>query len=250
MRSEATVRWVDVSLPLGPHTPAFPGDPPVELAPVTRMDRGGPYALSRLTLGTHAGTHLDPPRHFFPDAPGVDRIDPDLLIGPAVVVEVADEVSVIGPAEVDAAPRGTVRLLFRTRNSARWAAGAGFFPDFVALSLAGADRAVARGVRLVGVDALSVESGGEPRYPVHRRLLAAGIAIVEGLVLDAVPPGPCEFACLPLRLVDGDGGPARALVARPAGAPRASPARRAGAGSGSRPRSDSRRRTSRSATGR
>ena len=238
------MRWVDVSLPLGPRTPAFPGDPPVALAPVTRLDRGGPYALSQLTLGTHAGTHIDPPRHFFPDAPGVDRIDPDLLVGPAAVVRVADDVDAIGPAEIDEAPAGTVRLLFRTRNSARWAAGAPFFPDYVALSPDGADRAVARGVRLIGVDALSVESGGEPRYPVHRRLLAAGVVIVEGLLLDGIPAGRCEFACLPLRLVDGDGGPARALVARP------SRARPAGAGSGSRPRSGSPRHTSGTATGR
>lgn len=209
------MRWTDVSMPLGADTPRFPGDPKVEIVPLERIANGASYELSRLTLGTHTGTHIDPPRHFFPERAGADAVPLPALVGRAVVVAVPDDASEVGPALVDAVPPGAERVLFRTRNSARWERGAGFFPDFVALTAAAADRLLDRRVRLVGIDALSVEPVAAGEYPVHRALLGAGIAVVEGLLLAHVPPGACELICLPLRLRDGDGGPARAVVGRP-----------------------------------
>ena len=213
--------WIDISMPLFGGMPSFPGDPPFVSEPVLRIARGAPYDLSRLTLGSHAGTHLDPPSHFLPGGTSADRIDLGTLQGPCRVVEVGRRGSEIGVDELGPVPRGTSRLLLKTPNSRRWARKLEFFPDFVGLGLSAAHWLADRGVRLVGIDALSVEADPSGRFPVHRELLGRGVVILEGLLLGPVRPGGYDLACLPLRVQDGDGGPARAAVralrARPRG---------------------------------
>lgn len=207
------MRWLDLSMPLRPGMPAFPGDPEFTCERLGSASATEGYAVSRLALGSHAGTHVDPPRHFVPGGVAVDHLDLDALMGPCWVAEVDPGRSRIERDDVDGVPPGAERLLFRTRNSRRWAEGAAFFPDFVALSDGAADALLARNVRLVGVDALSVESDMTGAYPIHRRLLARGMVLLEGLLLDGVRAGRYDLYCLPLRLVDGDGGPARAVLA-------------------------------------
>lgn len=209
------MRRYDVSMPLSPTTPAFPGDPVFRLEPVRSLSRGDPYNLSMVSFGTHTGTHVDPPRHFLPDGAAVDRLDLELLNGACHVLEVPPERSTVGAAEVLPLPPGTVRVLLRTANSVRWSRRLEFFPDYVALGDNGARALLERGVRLVGIDSLSIESDPTGRFPVHHRLLGAGAVILEGLLLDGVPPGAYDLACLPLRIAGGDGGPARVtLLAR------------------------------------
>jgi arylformamidase len=206
---------IDVSMPLFAGMPAFPGDPPFVSEPLRRVERGDPYSLTLLRLGSHAGTHLDPPMHFLPGAASVDRLDLDVLNGPAFVLRVPPERAEVGPAELRGIPPGTSRLLLRTANSERWARRLEFFPDYVALTLDGARTLRERGIRLVGIDALSIESDETDAFPVHRDLLGHGVPILEGLLLAEAPAGTYTLDCLPLRLRDGDGGPAR-VVLRPA----------------------------------
>jgi arylformamidase len=206
------MRWIDVSMPLRPGMPTFPGDPAFVLEPTHRVDRGDAYSASRLVLGSHAGTHVDPPRHFAPDASGVDRLDPSRLIGPCEVVSVPPDRTVIAAADIPALPPGTERVLFRTANSERWERSSGFFPEYVALGADAPAALLAQGVRTVGLDALSIEADPTERYPVHRALLGADVVILEGLLLGGVRPGRYELVCLPLRIEDGDGGPARAVL--------------------------------------
>ena len=203
---------VDLSFPLSGATPVFPGDPPVAVSVVRSIDRGDPYRLSRLQLGSHAGTHLDAPSHFLRDGVPVDQVDLALLNGPAEVLEIPDGSAAIGVGALASLPPGTTRVLFRTSNSRRWAKASTFFPDFVAVAPEAADALVDRGVRLVGVDGLSVENDPGGTFPVHHRLLAAGTWILEGLRLDGVPPGVHELRCLPLRLAGLDGSPCRAVL--------------------------------------
>jgi len=210
------VRRIDISLPLGPTTPRFPGDPAVGSRRVRSVARGDPYDLSALRLGSHAGTHVDAPAHFFADGASVDRLDLDRLCGPAQVVRVPPGAREVGATELSDVPPGTRRILLRTANSERWARSLSFFPDFVGLSLVGARRLLALGVELVGIDSLSVESDPTDRFPVHRLLLGRGVPILEGLLLADVPAGSYELDCLPLRWTDGDGAPARAVL-RPSG---------------------------------
>jgi arylformamidase len=185
------------------------------LAPVDRISRGDAYDLSRLSLGTHAGTHVDPPVHFFPGGVTVDRLDLDVLQGPCQVLALPEDRRGIGLPELADLADGTERVLFRTRNSTRWAARLEFFPDFVGMTPEAARAVRERGVRLVGIDALSVEQDPTGRFPVHRELLGHGVPIVEGLLLASAAPGAYHLDCLPLRIRDGDGGPARAVLRSP-----------------------------------
>jgi arylformamidase len=206
------VRPIDVSMPLFEGMPAFPGDPSFSSTPVLRRERGDAYNLSRLTLGSHAGTHLDPPSHFLAGGAAVDRLDPELLVGPCEVLGVDPARRSIGAKELAGVRPGTVRLLLRTANSERWARRLEFFEDFVALEPEAADRLLELGVRLIGIDALSIETGVRGEFPVHQRLLSRGTIILEGLLLHSAAPGPYELLCLPLAVRDGDGGPARVLL--------------------------------------
>ncbi len=206
---------IDVSMPLFEGMPAFPGDPAFRSRPERRIDRGDPYNLSSLALGSHAGTHVDPPRHFAVGAPGADRLDLEALNGPCRVLSVPEDRTLVGPSEVRSIPPGTARVLLKTANSRRWADRLEFFEDFVGLTVDGAAALRERGARLVGIDSLSVESDPAGNFPVHRDLLGHGVLILEGLLLADVPPGEYRLDCLPLRLRDGDGGPARAVLSRP-----------------------------------
>ncbi len=205
----------DISFPLRPGMPGFPGDPAFSVTPVRRIARGDPYNLSSLALGTHVGTHLDPPVHFISGGDPVDRIDPARLNGPVAVVRVPESATEVGPEAVRALPEAAERVLFRTRNSTRWAREEGFFADYVGLTVEAAQALLGRGVRLVGIDSFSIEHDVDGTFPVHHRLLGNGALILEGLRLGEVDPGAFELRCLPLRIVDGDGGPARAILLRP-----------------------------------
>lgn len=212
-------RPIDISVAVAPGMVLWPGDPPTEVAPVTRLARGDEANVSRLALGTHSGTHCDPPRHFDDAGRAVDRLDLAALVGPAWVADLTHVARDIGAADLDAAgvPAGTVRLLLKTRNSRHWARGdAAFDPDFVGVAADGARWLLARGVRLVGIDYLSIERfDAPPDFPTHRLLLAAGVVIVETLDLSAVASGPYTFAFLPLKVAGGDGAPGRAILLPP-----------------------------------
>ncbi|MCI4373235.1 MAG: cyclase family protein [Thermoplasmata archaeon] len=206
------MRRIDISIPLRPAMAAFPGDPPFTVEPVHSLARGDAYHTSRISLGSHAGTHVDPPLHFLPDGAPTDRLDLEVLNGPCTVLDVDKNHPAIQPTDLGTLPPGAVRVLFRTANSERWVQREEFFSDYVALSLPAAEELLRRGVRLVGIDSLSVESDPTGKFPVHHALLRKGVIILEGLRLQDVPPGAYDLECLPLRLQDGDGGPARAVL--------------------------------------
>jgi arylformamidase len=209
------MRTIDISMPIAVGMPTFPGDPSVTVQPVRQIGRGDPYNLSVWTFGSHAGTHVDPPLHFVPGGTPADQLDLTVLNGPCVVVDVDPGRAVVGPDEVARVPVGATRVLFRTANSARWGRSNAYFDEFVALTPEAAGTLLDRGVTLVGIDALSIESDPSETYPVHHALLAAGSLILEGLRLEPVPAGPYELRCLPLRLVGGDGAPCRAVLVAP-----------------------------------
>ena len=207
-------RIIDVSLPIGPDLPTWPGDPGIRIDPAKRIDRGDAANVSELHLGSHTGTHVDPPVHFLPGERSIDELELDVFFGPAVVADLGDA-EAIGSAELKdlELPQGTERLLCRTRNSQLWTRLPADFPeDYVAVSEDGAQWLVDRGVRLIGVDFLSVERPAGGDHPVHRMLLGAGTVIVEGLDLSRVEPGSYTLVCFPLRITDGDGSPARAVL--------------------------------------
>lgn len=203
----------DISLPISESLVVWPGDPPIHVTQPSRLDRGDVATVSRLDMGAHAGTHVDAPAHFVRGGIGVDGLDLDLLVGSALIVH-APEVDALSAEVLEglAIPPGTKRLLFRTRNSEWWGRGGERFrEDYVGITEDGARWLIDWGVRLVGVDYLSVAPYDE-LIPPHQTLLGASLIVVEGLDLRGIAPGQYRFVCLPLKVVGGDGAPARAIL--------------------------------------
>jgi arylformamidase len=197
---------IDVSVPIRAGMITYPGDPTVTLERVASLADGDVANLSRLDFGVHSGTHVDAPVHFIDDAPAAETLPLDVLIGPARVLDLtaADRLDATAFDSVDLAPR----VLMKTRNSELWARDT-FADDFLALTGDGARALIDGGVRLVGIDYLSI--GTEA---AHHALLAAGAVAIEGLDLRDVDPGDYELICAPLKLVGSDGAPARVLLRR------------------------------------
>lgn len=212
-------RLIDISMTLRPDMPTWPGSAGFARTVTMSMAEGGEANVSKIESDLHMGTHVDAPVHFVPGARTVEDLALDALIGPAVVVDVGNAAA-IGPDEVAAAPPAD-RILFRTTNSQRHAAGNGeFFEDFVAITADGARALVDRGVRLVGVDYLSVQRYADPT-DTHCILLGAEVVAVEGLDLSRVAAGTYELLCLPLKIEGADGALARAVLRELSGGPEA-----------------------------
>jgi arylformamidase len=207
-------RWLDVTVPLVPGAvPLYPGD--TELAVERQQSRaeGDPANVSRITCSAHCGTHVDAPVHFLEGAGGIETLPLDVLVGPAEVVDLGFVERDVDAAAVAAAgiPAGAERVLMRTRNSRLWEEP-GFTADFVSLTPDGARALVDRGVRLVGIDYLSIAPYDDPA-PTHEVLLRAGVVVVETLDLRRAAPGSYDLVCLPLLVPGADGAPARVLLA-------------------------------------
>jgi arylformamidase len=202
---------IDISLPISPAMPIWPGDPRPQLTPVTSLEVDG-IQVSRLVLGTHTGTHLDAPRHFIPGGRTIDQLDLDALVGVCRVVEVINAVGPLSRADLQRVELDPgERLLLKTRNS-RQATSVPFTADFVALDPSGADYLCERGVRLVGIDGPSIDAWDAGDFPSHKRLLGADILILENLVLRHVVPAIYGLIAVPLNLLGADGCPIRALL--------------------------------------
>ena len=197
---------LDVSVPVDERLPTWPGDPTFSRRLDSSIADGADANVSELCCGVHTGTHVDAPNHFIDGAGGIETLDVGALGGPALVVDVGDakaiDSNVLAEIELD----GAERVLFRSRNGRLWEQD-DFASEFVALTPDGAQILVDAGVRLVGVDYLSVGDA-----ETHRILLGARIVCLEGLDLRLVEPGRYELFCGPIKLVGSDGAPARVLL--------------------------------------
>jgi arylformamidase len=210
------MRIYDVSVPISAATPTYPGDPGVEIRQWAALANGDAANVSLLHFGAHTATHVDAPAHFIEGASKVDAMPLDTLLGPARVILIPDEVEAIKASHLSTQDiEGVTRVLFKTRNSAFWSDMAvGFRKDFTYLEADAARFLVQAGVRLVGMDYLSVEKFQAARHETHELLLSNGVVIVEGLDLREVAAGDYELICLPLKIAGGtgDGAPARAIL--------------------------------------
>jgi arylformamidase len=203
---------IDISVPIQPGMVVWADEIPVELAPVLTIQADG-AAVSRLCLGTHTGTHVDPPNHFIEGGAAAHALSLDDMIGPCVVRRFEERYE-ITEEQLEAAniPEGTRRLLLSTPSANLWDTP-GFHTNYTGLSLDGAQWCVRQGIRLVGIEYLSIERvDSGTAWQTHITLLAASIVILEGLDLRGVPEGEYTLVCLPLKIEEGDGAPARAVL--------------------------------------
>lgn len=201
----------DATLPIEVGMVTFPGDPVFGLETVLKTSCGDAFNLSLLHICTHTGTHVDPPAHYIEGGASVDELPLEAFIGPGLVLGLPGVRCVDANTLRKTDLHGRTRILFKTDNSSRLQSRT-FYEDFVHLTEDGALYLVEAGVRLVGIDYVSIERFGNVGAPVHHILLSAGVIILETLDLREVPDGLCEVYCLPLKIRHGDGAPARVLV--------------------------------------
>ena len=203
---------IDISLTIHPGMPYWPDNPAVEIEPSQCLAHGDVCNVSKLTIGTHTGTHVDGINHFIKGGMGVDKMPLDATIGKARVIEIKDPkqitVAEIEPYDIQEGER----ILFKTQNSDRALKSEQFVEDFVHISTDAANYLAEKKVRTVGVDYLSVGGYQGNVVEVHHALLGSGIWAIEGLNLSQIEPGDYELICLPIKLKDGDGGLARAIL--------------------------------------
>ncbi|MCA8974205.1 MAG: arylformamidase [Planctomycetes bacterium] len=207
-----TMRIWDISEPIEPRTAPFPGDTPFSQEWVLRQETGGSCNVSTIRMSVHVGTHTDAPLHF--DLAGADIASVDLgsYIGRCRVVDLPGEgdPSLIPAAALTPALLGSAeRILFRTRADHDHRR---FDKSFTALGPAAAKALVDAGIRLVGIDTPSMDHADDQRLDGHHVLHAGGVAILENIDLSRVPAGDYELIALPLRIVDGDSSPVRAIL--------------------------------------
>jgi arylformamidase len=205
-------RIYDISLPIHAGGLVYPGNPQIAIESQQSMAAGGSSNVSSLSFGSHTGTHVDAPLHMIPDGAGVDELSLDILMGPALVLEFGPDVGAVSETALRAAgATGHDRVLLKTRNSS-FITKREFVRDYTYLAPDGAEYLAANGVKLVGIDYLSIEQFHSGHHRTHKTLLGRGIVIVEGLDLSGVTPGVYELRCLPLSLPGLDGAPARAVL--------------------------------------
>lgn len=206
----------DVSVALSATTPTYPGDPKIEISDWATLAGGDAANVSVLHMGAHSGTHVDAPVHFIAGAQTVESLQLSILIGEAEVIEVPSNVLVIDERFVSDNYKGvSERVLFKTRNSDFWGSPqSGFRVDYTYIDASAAERLVALGTKLVGIDYLSIEGYKSDTFATHQVLLSNGVIVLEGLDLRSVPAGCYELICLPLKIAGGrgDGAPARAVL--------------------------------------
>ena len=200
----------DISVRISPELVVYPGDPPVEIFQLSQISPAGDSNTSRLCLSTHAGTHIDPPFHMLADGTKVNEIPLETLIGECEVVDIGIEDEITLPV-LQKHTITSERVIFKTKNSFLCERKE-FSRNYTHLTTAAAEYLATRKLKLVGIDYLSIEKFEAKTPQVHIALLKAGTVILEGLNLSYVQAGKYELFCLPLKIKDGDGAPARVVL--------------------------------------
>ena len=204
----------DITVPLSNNVPVYKGDPKVEITTANSIAKGDAANVSKLCFGAHTATHVDAPNHFIEGARKVNELDLNKLVGKCRVVEIDKSAMAIEAKHV-ADLENAERILFKTRNSDFWNDTTnGFRQDFTYIEPEAAKILVEKGIKLVGIDYLSVEKFGSKDFATHITLLEKEVIIIEGLDLREVPAGDYELMCLPLKIASGtgDGAPARTVL--------------------------------------
>ena len=204
------MRFWDISQTLRPGMPMWPGEPPLTLRRNAEIGELCPVNVGAIDTPLHAGTHADAPLHYDPQGASSADCDIDVYLGRCFVIDVRHAANRVEPGDIDwPALDGFKRVLFRTYDrfpANRWDS------DFTAIAPAVIARLRESGVRLIGTDAASLDPEQSKTMDAHREIQLGDMRILEGLVLDDVPPGEYELIALPLKLAQADASPVRAIL--------------------------------------
>jgi arylformamidase len=210
---------IDISIPITDGMITWPGDPPVSVIRTADLACGDACRVSRLSLGSHTGTHVDAFSHFKPDGAPLDQMPLEPFIGPVLVLDMPARATLSQACLAEAlapylthTPYPLARLILKTDNSKTLWHQQPFNRDFVHLLPEAAQHLASLDIRLVGVDYLSIDGFHTTAAPCHHILMDAKVHILEGLLLQHVSPGWYELLCLPMPLANGDGAPARTVL--------------------------------------
>jgi arylformamidase len=207
------MKYYDISVPLSNEMPVWPTNEPVVISLAKSVEEGASSTVTNLQINSHTGTHIDAPSHMFPDKKSINDISLESLMGEVQVIYI-DNNEKVDSEELQKKLKSSVKkIIFKTRNSARWAEGK-FFSDYVYLTEDGAWFLVEQGIKVVGIDYLSLDKFDDKSHVPHKVLLSQDVVIIEGLDLSKVEPGIYELICLPLKLEGADGAPARVVLAK------------------------------------
>lgn len=200
---------IDISLPLHPQTVVYPGNPSIEIEEI--KSASGQSVISKLTLGSHTGTHIDAPKHCLEKGHSLDQIELTTFIGECRVLDCTHDMSAVSLKTLkEKKIRTNERILLKTTNSQRGFTR--FYDDYVYLSPEGARHLADKNVKLVGIDYLSIKQRGSKDNSPHTLLLSKNIPILEGIDLSYVAEGTYNLICLPLKFMNTDGSPVRAIL--------------------------------------
>ena len=207
----------DISVPITPDMPVWPGDPAVDLQQVSVIASGDSANISHLSMSVHTGTHIDAPKHFIDNGNTIGQIPLEKLVGEVLVMQIDDSVNVISALVLKSHPgidllEDAQKVLFRTLNSSLWRQSPNEFrQDYIGIDASGAEFLAGLRLDLIGIDYLSIAPYDETLAP-HQILLAEDIVLLEGLDLSKVQAGIFELYCLPLKIPGCEGAPARVIL--------------------------------------
>jgi arylformamidase len=203
----------DVSVPIRNGMPVWPSDPPIKLTANSHLSRDKSHTVrvTSIEMGSHTGTHVDAPAHFVEGGKTLSEIPLEWFVGPATVVEIPGVRSIGLDHLKNLDWAGVERVLFKTDNSFHWN-DPGFFEGFVYLEPEAGEFLLSKGIRVVGIDYLSIDKFRSEKHPTHFALLPHDVVLIEGLDLSKVAPGTYHMVALPMNLQNADGAPTRVIL--------------------------------------
>ena len=204
-------RWIDISFPYYQGMAIYPGNPSYQRTVMQDVSLGDSATVSRIQMGTHTGTHIDAPLHVFADGKSVDQIPLERMNGRARLLDLRGMKEITPERLKEEKLCKDDIILMKTDNTERFQ-GVQVLLDYATLTYDAAEYLVGIGIKMVGIDYMTIEQARGKRIEgksIHRILLGAGIVIAEGLDLRYVDEGVFAMHCFPVALKGADGAPAR-----------------------------------------
>ena len=206
------VKYYDLSASISEELVTFPGDPQYKTENISSLEKGSQFHLSEIHLGNHTGTHIDFPSHVIKGGKTSNDFPIESLISHGLIIEVPSNESSITKDFIKKQPILANDFVFLKTSNSKLSKNAKFTKNYVYIEPEAAVELLKKGVKIVGIDYISVDKYESEDLPVHKSLLSNDVLIVEGLELNDVPIGRCEIYIMPMKINKMDGLPARVIA--------------------------------------